>query len=98
MSDFDIKNIDDFVKMIREIVIDVIKDMDTNTEHYYNGAVTSVSDDGKFASVDIGDKTLANLPNKTGETLSVSSYVRVYTTTQDINRGMTNAYIGRKLK
>ena len=93
MDNFDAKIVEDFVKMVREIVLDVIKNNDSNTERYYNGIVTSVVDDGKYASVDIGDKTLEDLPNKTGEPLSVDSYVRVYTTTHN----MTNAYIGVKL-
>lgn len=93
MDNFDTKIVEDFVRMVREIVIDVIKNNDSNTERYYNGIITYVSDDGKFASVDFGDKVIENLPNKTGEPLTNDSYVRVYTTTHN----MTNAYIGVKL-
>ena len=97
--DFDKKTIEDFIKIIRDIVIDTVNNMNSNTEHYYNGVVTDVSDDGSLASVNIGDIELENIPNKSGEILSTettdshASFVRVYTTTNT----MTDAYIGRKL-
>ena len=96
---FDKKNIEDFIKIIRDIVIDTVNNMGSNTERYYNGVVTSINEDGSLATVNIGDIVLENIPNKSGETLFVktadshASFVRVYTTTNT----MTDAYIGRKL-
>ena len=98
---FDKKTIEDFVKTIREIVIDTVNNINSNTERYYNGIVTEISEDGTLATVDIGDMVLEGIPNKSGEELFIAdkttgshaSFVRVYTTTNT----MTDAYIGIKL-
>lgn len=99
--DFDQKTVEEFVKMIREIAEDVYRKMNTTSEAYYNGIVISVNAEKNTATVDIGDMTLEDIPNKTGETLYVTnkeentqaSFVRVYTTSAT----MTDAYIGVKL-
>lgn len=91
--------VEKFVNMIREIVRDVLKEemSKSHIEKYYNGVVKSVNANNNTATVDIGDKVLDDIPNKTGlvlgETLIEKDAVRVYSSSATL----TDAYIGVKL-
>ncbi len=61
-------------------------------EKPYNGTVKEVSTDGTTAIVDLKFVELANLKNKTGESLAKNDAVIVYAIGGNIN----NSYIGLK--
>lgn len=91
--------VEKFVGMMREIVREIVKEemSKSHIEKYYNGIVRSVNTNNNTVSVDIGDKTLDDIPNKTGlvlgESLLVKDTVRVYSSSAT----MTDAYAGVKL-
>ena len=95
MDNFDKKNVEDFISMIREIVQDTVKQMHLNNEIYFDGVVVAKDENTTPTTytVDIGENKLSNLVNKSGEDLEGKSGVRVYATSPSL----TDAYIGRKL-
>lgn len=99
MDEFSDLTVEKFVGMIRGIVRDVLKTemSKAHIEKYYNGIVKSVNTDNNTATIDIGDKLLDDIPNKTGlvlgETLIEKDTVRVYSSSATL----TDAYIGVKL-
>jgi hypothetical protein len=80
------------IKLIRSIVKEEIKQYNSKQETHYDGLVVAVNGNGTI-NVEITSNTLKNLPNKTGESLSVGNGVRIYAT----SNLMTDAYVGVKI-
>ena len=93
MSNIDGQKTDAFVRLVKDIVRETIGAMQKQLELYYDGIVTKIDANNTFASVNFSEFTMDNLPNKTGEELSVGNAVRVYSTSKTMN----GAYIGVKI-
>lgn len=93
--DNSIKNedIEVLISVIKDIVRDVISQMDLRIERYYDGIVGSISSDGNVAVLTYDDMLLEGLENRSGVALKKGDGVRVYSTSPTL----ADAYVGVRI-
>lgn len=93
--DNSIKNedVEFLINVIKDIVQDVVSQMNLRIERYYDGIVTSVNSEKNTVCVDGYDTTFDDIPNKTGVSLNKKDGVRIYSASPTLS----DAYVGVRI-